>query len=93
MPPNPASEEEARDGTGGIFQIIRSRTGVLSTRNDFSEQAELLKADDPGTADVRAMDCSSKQLESAKKNFDKRSVSFFQRCRFPEHTERLKLKA
>lgn len=63
------------------------------TRNDFSEQAELLKADDPGTADVRAMDCSFKQLESAKKIFDKRSVSFFQRCRFPEHTERLKLKA
>ena len=25
-----------RDGTGGIFQIIRSRTGVLSTRSDVS---------------------------------------------------------
>ena len=52
-----------------------------------------MKADDPGAADVRAMDCSSKQLESTKKIFDKRSVSFFQRCRFPEHAERLKLKA
>ena len=36
VPPNPASEEEVRGGTGGIFQIIRSRTGALSTRSDFS---------------------------------------------------------
>ena len=59
----------------------------------FSRAGELLTADDPGAADVRAMDCSSKQLESGKKTFDKSSVSFFQRCRFPEHAERLKLKA
>ena len=82
---------------GVWFQTAGKGMEGLSTRSGFSGAPETLKGvkntNGPGLNEMTVLSCGSKQLESAKKNFDKRSVSFFQRCRFPEHAERLKLNA